>query len=145
MCLSFLNTFTSQFLRTFNLSLLEMSHWQQIPMQRSSALLMVYNYLWAYERKWISFYALNIKPWWAILGDLPLSIRWIFHGQELSSKMGIETTKIGKRTNILTIENIAPFHMGNYTCVASNDAGATNYTVPLVVRGIYKTDSSDNN
>jgi len=92
------------------------------------------------------FHALNNKQWREILGDLPLSIRWIFHGQELSSKMGIETTKFGKRTNILTIENIAPFHMGNYTCVASNHAGSTNYTVPLVVRGIYnKTDSSDNN
>lgn len=45
-------------------------------------------------------------------GDTPLTISWIFHGQELSSQMGIETMRIGKRTNILSIENVAPFHMG---------------------------------
>ncbi len=45
-------------------------------------------------------------------GDSPLTISWIFHGQELSSQMGIETTKIGKRNNLLSIESIAPFHAG---------------------------------
>jgi len=68
-------------------------------------------------------------------GDLPLSIRWIFHGQELSSQMEIETAKLGKRTNFLTIESLAPFHMGNYTCMASNPAGSTNHTAQLVIRG----------
>lgn len=45
-------------------------------------------------------------------GDSPLHISWIFHGQELSSQMGIETTRIGKRNNLLSIESIAPFHAG---------------------------------
>lgn len=48
-------------------------------------------------------------------GDMPLSLQWIFHGKELSSQMGIETAKFGKRTNMLTIESLAPFHAGNYT------------------------------
>jgi len=68
-------------------------------------------------------------------GDLPLSISWIFHGQELSSQMGIETVRIGKRNNLLTVESIAPFHAGSYTCVVSNKAGSVNHTADLIVRG----------
>jgi len=68
-------------------------------------------------------------------GDLPVSISWIFHGRELSSQMGIETAKFGRRTNMLSIESVAQSHMGNYTCVATNDAGTTNYTSELLVRG----------
>ncbi|ODN02698.1 Hemicentin-1 [Orchesella cincta] len=67
-------------------------------------------------------------------GDSPLTISWIFHGKELSSQMGVETTKIGKRINLLQVESIAPFHAGNYTCVASNKAGQANYTAVLVVQ-----------
>lgn len=70
-----------------------------------------------------------------IEGDLPMTISWIFHGRDLSSQMGIETVKIGKRLNVLTIESVAAFHMGNYTCVATNGAGSENYTAELVVRG----------
>jgi len=70
-------------------------------------------------------------------GDLPLSISWIFHGQELSSQMGFETAKFGKRTNMLMIESLAPFHMGNYTCMASNSAGSANHTALLTIRGLY--------
>jgi len=43
-------------------------------------------------------------------GDLPMTITWIFHGQELSSQMGIETSKFGKRSNILSIESVAAMH-----------------------------------
>lgn len=69
-------------------------------------------------------------------GDLPFeNIRWAFHGKELSSQMGIETVKIGKRTNILTIESIAPFHKGEYSCIATNAVGSTNYTAVLNIRG----------
>lgn len=73
-------------------------------------------------------------------GDTPLSISWIFHGQELSSQMGIETVRIGKRNNLLTIESIAPFHAGKFTCLVSNLAGSTNHSTILIVRGkIYTT------
>jgi hypothetical protein len=69
-------------------------------------------------------------------GDLPLSISWVFHGQELSSQMGIETTKIGRRANTLTIESIAPFHQGTYTCIVTNNAATTNFSSTLsTIRG----------
>jgi hypothetical protein len=68
-------------------------------------------------------------------GDLPLTIKWIFHGIELASQMGINTVRIGKRTNLLTIDSVAASHMGNYTCVASNEISSTNYTTQLKVHG----------
>ncbi len=68
-------------------------------------------------------------------GDLPLTITWIFHGQQLSSQMGINTMRIGKRTNLLTIDAVASSHMGNYTCVASNNVSTKNYTAQLKVHG----------
>lgn len=68
-------------------------------------------------------------------GDLPVSISWIFHGRELSSQMGIETVKIGKRINLLEIDAVAASHTGNYTCVATNGAGSTNFTAELIVQG----------
>ena len=72
-------------------------------------------------------------------GDLPLTVSWIFHGRELSSQMGIETTRLGKRTNILTIDAVAAAHTGNYTCVATNPVGSTNYTAELIVSGTWNS------
>lgn len=68
-------------------------------------------------------------------GDLPLSLSWRFHGKELSSQMGIETAKFGKRTNMLMIESVSPNHTGTYVCVVSNSAGQANHSTELIVRG----------
>lgn len=68
-------------------------------------------------------------------GDLPLTITWIFHGQQLSSQMGINTVRIGKRTNLLTIDAVAASHVGDYTCVASNSVASTNFSAQLQVHG----------
>lgn len=69
-------------------------------------------------------------------GDLPLAFQWIFHGHDISSQSsGIETVKIGKRSNILTIENIQQSHRGNYSCIVSNSVSSTNYTTELIIRG----------
>ena len=68
-------------------------------------------------------------------GDLPMDINWVFHGQKYSSMMGITTTKVGARSNMLQIESVAAAHSGNYTCTARNNAGTRNYTAVLVVFG----------
>lgn len=68
-------------------------------------------------------------------GDLPLTLRWTFHGQELSSQMGISIIKAGTRVSLLTIDSIAAGHSGDYTCTASNAASSTNYTATLAVNG----------
>lgn len=68
-------------------------------------------------------------------GDLPLTIRWSFHGEALSSHMGISTTKIGDRTSLLTISSAMAAHNGNYTCTASNAAGNVSHTATVHVNG----------
>lgn len=70
-------------------------------------------------------------------GDLPMDINWAFHGQQYSSMMGITTTKVGARSNMLQIESVAAAHSGSYTCTARNSAGTRNYTAVLVVFGTY--------
>jgi hypothetical protein len=68
-------------------------------------------------------------------GDKPLKITWNFHGEELSSHMGITTTKIGDRTSLLTISSVMAGHSGNYTCTAQNAAGSISYTTTVHVNG----------
>ncbi|KAF2359264.1 Immunoglobulin-like domain, partial [Trinorchestia longiramus] len=66
-------------------------------------------------------------------GDTPLNIRWYFHGKEVSHTMGVSTMKLGSRSNILNIESATHGHSGDYTCVASNDAGEDRYSAALTV------------
>jgi hypothetical protein len=68
-------------------------------------------------------------------GDKPLKITWNFHGEELSSHMGITTTKIGDRSSILTIVSAMAAHSGNYTCTAQNAARTVSYTAMVHVNG----------
>lgn len=75
-------------------------------------------------------------------GDLPMDINWVFHGQPYSSMMGITTTKVGPRSNMLQIESVAAAHSGNYTCTARNGAGTRNYTAVLVVFGTNRPKNS---
>ncbi|BES94141.1 Down syndrome cell adhesion molecule C terminal [Nesidiocoris tenuis] len=66
-------------------------------------------------------------------GDLPLSITWNFHGEELSSHLGITTTRVGGRTSLLIIPSAMAAHSGNYTCTAMNSAGTSNFTTSIRV------------
>lgn len=69
-------------------------------------------------------------------GDLPLDIKWHFHGFEnTSSHLGILTTKMTSRTSFLSIAAATASHSGNYTCVATNTAGSTNHSTVLNVHG----------
>jgi hypothetical protein len=70
-------------------------------------------------------------------GDKPLKITWNFHGEELSSHMGITTTKVGDRSSILTIISVMAAHSGNYTCTAQNVAGTASYTAMIHVNGTH--------
>lgn len=70
------------------------------------------------------------------LGDQPIDIEWLFNDYGISSYSGITVIKGGKRTSLLTIDNVKAHHAGNYTCKARNHAAAVNYTAQLVVNGI---------
>lgn len=69
-------------------------------------------------------------------GDTPMTIRWYFHGQEVSPAMGVTTVKLGSRSSILSIEHVTHDHSGKYTCAASNTAGEAQFSATLSVNGI---------
>lgn len=68
-------------------------------------------------------------------GDLPLTIKWLHNGRTIFSHLGVLTNKIGDRISLLTIPSVKDQNTGNYTCVAENAGGKTNYTAHLYVNG----------
>lgn len=70
-------------------------------------------------------------------GDLPMTLRWMFHGRELSSQMGISTFRLNPRVSLLSIDSVAAGHAGDYTCTATNLAGQANHTASLFVNGVF--------
>jgi len=63
-------------------------------------------------------------------------LRWMFHGQELSSLMGISTLRLNPRVSLLSIDSVAAGHAGVYTCTAENAAGSSNQSASLSVNGL---------
>lgn len=70
-------------------------------------------------------------------GDLPLEITWMFNAQQIDGKTTeYNIVESGKRMKQLTIESVGAKHVGEYTCVTSNNAGSTSRTTQLSVNGI---------
>lgn len=76
-------------------------------------------------------------------GDLPLRIRWTHNDLPLFPHLGIMASKIGERVSLLTVETVKAVHSGNYSCVASNNAGNISYTAELLVNGLINHISVD--
>lgn len=68
-------------------------------------------------------------------GDLPMVVKWTLNGEAIPPYLEVSTSKIGKRVNVLTIDSVKGDHAGNYSCVATNQAGSAEYTAPLIVIG----------
>ena len=68
-------------------------------------------------------------------GDEPMSIRWTFHGDSISSDSGILTSNLGTRTSILMISAVRHEHRGSYTCLATNVAGSASSSAELNING----------
>ncbi|KAL7736494.1 hypothetical protein ACLKA6_019693 [Drosophila palustris] len=66
-------------------------------------------------------------------GDLPIDIEWLFNDYGISSYSGVTVMKGGKRTSMLTIDNVSARHAGKYSCLARNHAAAVNHTTELIV------------
>ncbi|XP_049867725.1 Down syndrome cell adhesion molecule-like protein Dscam2 isoform X8 [Pectinophora gossypiella] len=66
-------------------------------------------------------------------GDLPLKIHWQLNDKNLNSGNGVFINRNGKRISVLSIENVQHEHIGNYTCIAENDAGTTSHSAILNV------------
>ncbi|XP_029175728.1 Down syndrome cell adhesion molecule-like protein Dscam2 isoform X14 [Nylanderia fulva] len=67
-------------------------------------------------------------------GDFPMDIAWAFNGEPISAENAdqFSITK-GKRLSVLSIDAVAARHAGEYTCTASNKAGASSHTAVLAV------------
>lgn len=72
-------------------------------------------------------------------GDLPLNIQWLFDNHHIHSHLGIITTKMGDRSSFLAVPEVREINTGNYTCLAKNDAGQSNFTTQLFVNGLFYT------
>lgn len=72
-------------------------------------------------------------------GDLPITFRWERNGKPVSNNvvLGTVVRRIDEFSSSLIIEQVSSTHSGNYTCIASNVAGAERYGVPLTVNGSY--------
>lgn len=69
-------------------------------------------------------------------GDLPMSVEWTLNGRPIPTYLEVSTPKIGKRIHVLSIDSVKADHAGNYSCVATNQAGMAEFTAPLIVIGL---------
>ncbi|KRF98099.1 uncharacterized protein Dwil_GK22019, isoform BJ [Drosophila willistoni] len=56
-------------------------------------------------------------------GDLPVDIYWTKNGGRLYTNDGLIVTRHSQRLSVLSIESVRARHAGNYSCVATNNAG----------------------
>lgn len=66
-------------------------------------------------------------------GDLPVSFRWERNGKQILGTGNEIIRRLDEYSTSLVIEKISSTYSGNYTCTASNVAGAEKFTVPLTV------------
>lgn len=48
---------------------------------------------------------------------------------------GLVVTKVSKKVSTITIDSVQENHSGQYTCIAENKAGSSQYTAVLNVNG----------
>uniref|UniRef100_A0A4W3INH9 DS cell adhesion molecule n=1 Tax=Callorhinchus milii TaxID=7868 RepID=A0A4W3INH9_CALMI len=72
-------------------------------------------------------------PCVVVSGDLPIRITWQKDGRPIPASLGVTIDNIDFSSS-LRISNLSLLHNGNYTCVASNAAAATEHRSQLVVR-----------
>ncbi|XP_029035496.1 Down syndrome cell adhesion molecule-like protein Dscam2 isoform X15 [Osmia bicornis bicornis] len=70
-----------------------------------------------------------------VKGDLPIEMSWALNGEPISSKNhgDVSISSTGKRVSLMTIDAVSARHAGEYTCTASNAAGATSFSATLAV------------
>nr|XP_032292758.1 Down syndrome cell adhesion molecule-like protein Dscam2 isoform X5 [Drosophila virilis] len=66
-------------------------------------------------------------------GDLPIDVAWTKNGGRVYTNDGIVVTKTSTRMSVLSIESVRARHAGNYSCVATNNAGESRHWAILAV------------
>lgn len=69
-------------------------------------------------------------------GDRPVTLQWLFNGQEINPFLGVKVTELGDASSILSIVSINEKHAGEYSCIAKNEAGMDRHSSTLSVNGI---------
>lgn len=72
-------------------------------------------------------------------GDLPVDIYWTKNGGRVYTNDGLIVTRNSQRLSVLSIESVRARHAGNYSCVATNNAGAITQSAMLAVNGYCST------
>lgn len=82
-----------------------------------------------------------------VKGDLPIDLSWALNGVpiEPGKFSDISVSSTSKRVSLLTIDSVTARHTGEYTCTASNAAGATSYSAQLAVNGTLQDDDKKKN
>ena len=73
-----------------------------------------------------------------VRGDTPVSFNWLKNGMPLTSSVThplVTITIVDDFSSLLTIARLERGHAGNYTCLASNEAGSDQFTTILDVQG----------
>jgi hypothetical protein len=71
-------------------------------------------------------------------GDYPIEIEWALNGKPVERQNNeISIVNTSKRVSLLTIDGVQAHHAGEFTCMASNTAGATSYSTLLAVNGTF--------
>lgn len=69
-------------------------------------------------------------------GDLPIEIFWFHNNRTLKPDGNIAILKTSKKISTLSFDSLQAEHIGQYTCLAKNQAGFTRFSTYLSVNGI---------
>lgn len=72
-----------------------------------------------------------------VKGDLPIEVSWALNGEPITKENhpDVSISSTSKKISVMAIEAVSARHAGEYTCTASNMAGATSYSATLAVNG----------
>lgn len=72
-------------------------------------------------------------------GDLPIEIRWTLNSAPIiNGEHGFSLVRLNKRTSSLNIDSLEALHRGVYKCIATNNAGSSEFVSELQVNGLSK-------
>lgn len=76
-------------------------------------------------------------PCAVIEGDAPISLQWLHNNEPIAPHHRVSVVQIGDRSMILSITSVNADHIGEYSCVAKNDAGLHKISDSLNVNGTF--------
>lgn len=68
-------------------------------------------------------------------GDAPVEISWALNGEPIEKNYPDIAITTNKKNSLLSIDPLTAKHAGEYTCTASNRAGAASHSAMLTVNG----------